>query len=324
MSGRLRDDLVHAALTGALATGGRLPLGLTRAAGPLVIRPLLWMLRRERARMRRHLEIALPELEPSQRRRLLRGCASHFGRQLAEVAWLLRARPEDVERLCDLEGEEHVFDALADGRGVMMATAHCGNWELYNARIAVAGMRMSIAVRDLKDPRLDRIATDLRTRFGTEVVTRGRSAGRELMRALERNRTVGLLIDQDIPSIPGAFVPFFGRDAWTPTGAAMLALRMRCPMVTGFIHRRPDGTHVAKIGPPLPAPEEGELDDRVRQLTAAATAAVEWQVRAWPEQWVWMHRRWRTRPQDEVVCTRRPDRRLAAEPDRLPLQRTFF
>jgi KDO2-lipid IV(A) lauroyltransferase len=157
------------------------------------------------------------------------------------------------------------------------------------------------AVRELDDPRLDDVASTLRTRFGTEIIPRGPSAGRQLARALSKNKVVGLLVDQDIPSVPGVFVPFFDRLAWTPSGAAMLALRMRCPIVPGFIHRRPDGTHVAKIQPPLAVPVAGSLEDRVTELTAAATAAIEWQVRAWPEQWVWMHRRWRTRPEERAT-----------------------
>ena len=103
-------------------------------------------------------------------------------------------------------------------------------------------------------------------------------------------------IDQDIPSIPGVFVPFFNRFAWTPSGAATLALRARCPIMPGFIHRKPDGTHKVKILPPIEVPSEGSLKEKVVEMTAAATAAIEWQVRAWPEQWVWMHRRWRRQP----------------------------
>lgn len=299
MPRRLRDDLLYAALRGLLGAGSRLPLGLTRAVGPVLTAPLLRMLRRERARMEAHLEIAFPELEANERRRLLRGCVRHFGLQTAEVAWLWRASESAVERLCEMEGAEHLETALRAGRGVVFATAHCGNWELVNLRLTAAGLPLTIAVRELDDPRVDRLVTALRSRFGTEVVPRGQSAGRQLMSALARNRAVGLLIDQDIPSIPGVFVPFFGRRAWTPSGAAMLALRMGAPVVPGFDHRRPDGSHVLKIGPPLPQPADGSLDDRVWELTAAATAAVEWQIRAWPEQWVWMHRRWRTRPESD-------------------------
>ncbi len=136
----------------------------------------------------------------------------------------------------------------------------------------------------------------LRCRFGTEVISRGPAAGRHLARALKNHRVVGLLIDQDIRRVPGVFVPFFGRPAWTPSGAATLAIRLDCPVAPGFIHRRPDGTHHAQIHPPLRIPSTGSLEDRVHEVTAAATSVIEEQIRAYPEQWVWMHRRWRTRP----------------------------
>lgn len=247
--------------------------------------------------MRHNIEIAFPELDAVHQNRLMRGCADHFGSMLAEVAWLWRADATAVESLVEIEGFGYLTDALAGSRGAILATGHLGNWELLNARLAVAGIPITLAVRELDNDRVNDIVTTLRSRFGSQIIMRGVSAGRQLVRALVAGRGVGLLIDQDIPSIPGVFVPFFGRPAWTPSGAAMLALRVGCPIMPGFIHRRPDGSHKIKIEAPLALPSDGSLEDRVRELTAAATAAVEWQVRAWPEQWVWMHRRWRTRPE---------------------------
>jgi len=299
MPGRLRDDMIYHSLRAVLGAGGRLPLAIGRPVGGLLMRGALRLATRERGRMRHNLEIAFPELDSREHERLMRGCAGHFGSMLAEVAWLWRADAAGVEALVEIEGIEHIHDALEAGRGAILATGHLGNWELLNARLAVVGIPITLAVRELDDGRVNDIVTDLRRRFGSEVILRGVSAGRQLVRALVGGRGVGLLIDQDIPSIPGVFVPFFGRPAWTPSGAAMLALRTRCPMMPGFIHRRPDGSHKIKIDPPLQVPASGSLEDRVTELTAAATAAVEWQVRAWPEQWVWMHRRWRTRPQGE-------------------------
>lgn len=201
--------------------------------------------------------------------------------------------------MCEVEGIEHIQNAIEGGRGGILATGHLGNWEFLNAYLASVGVPITVAVRELDDSRVDQLITTLRTRFGSEVILRGTSAGRELIRALGKGRGVGLLIDQDIPSIPGVFVPFFGHPAWTPSGAAVLAIRARCPLMPGFIHRKPDGTHKIKIYPPIEVPTEGSLAEKVEKMTAAATAAAEWQVRAWPEQWVWMHRRWRTRPDGE-------------------------
>ncbi len=300
MDRRTRDDLVYQTLRAVLGVGSRLPLPVTRSLTSVVSRLALRFAKREKRRMRDNLAIAFPELDDMQQRRIMAGCADHLGRVLAEITWLWRARPEDVVDMCEVEGVEHMQAAVDEGRGGILATGHLGNWEMLNAYLGSAGIPITVAVRELDDPRVNQLVTSLRTRFGSQVVPRGTTAGRQLLRALGEARGVGLLIDQDIPSIPGVFVPFFGRPAWTPSGAAMLALRAKCPLLPGFIHRKPDGTHKIKIGPPLQVPSEGSLRERVAEMTAAATAAVEWQVRAWPEQWVWMHRRWRTRPEDEA------------------------
>lgn len=300
MDRRTRDNLVYFILRGILAVGSRLPLGLTRRLVPILTRIALRLLKRERGRMRDNLEIAFPELDRRERDRIMRGCADHLGRVLAEIAWLWRARPEEVLQQCEIEGIEHIWKALEGGRGGILATGHLGNWEMLNAGLGAAGVPITIAVRELDDSRVDEVVNTLRTRFGSEVILRGTSAGRQLLKALGDGRGVGLLIDQDIPSIPGVFVPFFNRLAWTPSGATTLALRARCPIMPGFIHRKPDGTHKIKVYPPIEVPAEGSLKEKVYTMTAEAAAAAEWQVRAWPEQWVWMHRRWRTRPEDEV------------------------
>jgi KDO2-lipid IV(A) lauroyltransferase len=300
MPHRIRDNLVYHLLRAVLGVGSRLPLSVTRSLTSVVSRLALRFMKRERQRMRDNIAIAFPELDERQQSRIMAGCADHLGRVLAEIAWLWRATEADVLSVCEIEGAEHLQTAVDEGQGGIVATGHLGNWEMLNAYLSAAGFPITVAVRELDDPRVDELVTRLRSRFGSAGVPRGTTAGRRLLRAIGEGRGVGLLIDQDIPSIPGVFVPFFGRLAWTPSGAAMLALRGRCPVLPGFIHRKPDGTHKIKIYPSLPVPSKGPARERVNEMTAAITAAVEWQVRAWPEQWVWMHRRWRTRPDSEA------------------------
>ncbi len=301
MTSPAKGFALYLTLKSFLEVGGRLPFGLTRVLGPMLSGTALRVMPVTRRRVQTHLEMAFPELDNLQRDAIMRGCSRHFGLMLAETARLWRAGPEHVEAVCEIEGLEHLQRALDNGRGAMFVTAHCGNWELLSARLPVAGVPLISAVRELADPRLDRLVQDTRTRFGTEIVPRGPAAGRQLARSLARNKVCGLLIDQDIRDVPGVFVPFFGRPAWTPSGAATLSIRMKCPIVPGFIHRRPDGSHKAVFHPPLPQPTGGTLEDQVQGLTAAATAVIERQIRAFPEQWVWMHRRWRRQPDKEVV-----------------------
>lgn len=297
MTSRAGSFALYAGLRTFLNVGGRLPLTVSRPIGQTLGRAALGLLPRSRQRIRAHLEIAFPDLDQHQREDLLKKTARHFGLMLAEVAWLWHAQPHDVENLCELEGVENFFEALEEGRGVIFTTGHCGTWEIMSARLPIAGVPLSTAARELDHPQLDRLVNTMRGRFGTEVILRGPSAGKQMVRALAANRVAALLIDQDIRGIPGVFVPFFGRPAWTPSGAAMLAIRKRCPVVPGFIHRRPDGSHKVEIHPPLAIPRDGSLEDRVEEVTAAATAVIERQIRAHPEQWVWMHRRWRTQPE---------------------------
>ena len=297
MTSRAGSFALYASLRSLLGIGGKLPLTLARPIGETLGRTALALLPRSRKRIRTHLKIAFPDLDKRQRDSIERGCGRHFGLMLAEVAWMWNARPRDLENLCVLEGAENFFEALESGGGVIFTTGHCGTWELLSARLPIARVPLTTAARRLDDPRLDRLVTAMRSRFGTEIILRGPAAGKQMVRALAGNRVAALLIDQDIRGIPGVFVPFFGRPAWTPSGGAMLAIRRGCPVVPGFIHRRADGTHKAEIHPPLPIPIGGSLEDRVEELTAAATAVIEGQIRAHPEQWVWMHRRWRTQPE---------------------------
>lgn len=301
MAGRFRTVRHHVgyyAFRWFLAAGGLLPLAVLRPFGAMLGRFAPTIAGKARRDALEHLQVAFPELSHEQRMGIVRSSGRHLGVTFAEVVWLWRARSAQVDALCSISGLEHLTEARAAGRGAVLLTAHCGNWELLNARLCTAGIPMTIAVREVYDSRIDHLATRLRGRFGTEVVARGRHAGKQLASALGRNRVNGLLIDQDIRDIPGVFVPFFGREAWTPSGAAGLALKVGCPITPAFVHRLEDGRHQAEIHPPLPIPDSGSLNDRIRELTAAGTACIERQIRAYPAQWVWMHRRWRTRPEE--------------------------
>ena len=300
MPSPLAGHALYLSLRTILGIGSRIPPRLARTLGQGLSTLAFRVMGRSRQRIDTHLEIAFPELSQEQRDTISRDCSRHFGLMVAEIAWLWRAQPVDVESVCEIQGLEHVDQALQEGRGAIMATGHCGNWEILSARLPIGGVPLTGIARELDDPRLDRLITQLRTRFGAEMILRGPAAGREILRQLNNNRLVALLIDQDIRGVPGVFAPFFGRPAWTPSGVAMFALKRKIHVLSGFIHRRQDGSHKAVIHPPLPMPADGTFDDKVQELTASANAAIERQVRSFPEQWVWMHRRWRTPPPEST------------------------
>lgn len=292
---RPRHDLGYLGLRVILAGGRLAPLALARGLGAVAGRLATFLARSDRTRALANLELAFPERDDAWRRKVTRNCGRHLGVTFGEVAWLWSARPQAVLGRTRLGGLDAVAANLGPRRGVVLITAHCGNWEWMNLALGASGVPMSVAAREVYDPRLDEVARRLRGRFGGETILRGEGAGQKLVQALHRGRVVGLLIDQEIDA-PGAFVEFFGRPAWTPTGAATLALRTGSPVVAGFACRQDDGRMEVSLSLVASPERARHVEDVAAQMTASLTALIEAQIRAHPEQWVWMHRRWRRQP----------------------------
>jgi KDO2-lipid IV(A) lauroyltransferase len=242
---------------------------------------------------RAHVEVAFPEMEEEARSRLVRETFRHAGASFAELALLGKiVRSADYVRL---EGAEVLDQALAQGRGVIAVTGHCGNWELLASWGARMGWPITVVVRRVTDLRFHALILGFRTAAGVEVLVRDDpNFVRAVGDALARNRIVAMLIDQDTRGA-GVFVPFFGRLARTPPGAAVLALRGRVPLVTAFIARRPGGGHLIRVEAVPASVRRGHSG--VEELTARLTAAIETQIRRAPAEWVWWHQRWRRRPE---------------------------
>ena len=294
---RIRHEVGYALLRALLGGARVVPLPVLRRVGAAAGRAALPFARRDRRRAVAHLRLAFPERDEAWRRALVRRCAAHLGTLLGEVAWLWAAPGAEILARSEFVGLEHLTGKLGPDRGAILVTGHCGNWEWLNLALGAHGVGMTVAAREVYDPRLDEVARRLRGRFGGETALRGKRAGGRLVHALRHGRVDGLLIDQDIDA-PGVFVDFFGRPAWTPTGAALLALRTGCPVVPGFAARLPDGRMRLAFSPPVEVAAGQAGDADVARLTAALTRHIERQVRANPEQWVWMHRRWRHQPGD--------------------------
>ena len=261
-----------------------------QAAGARLGR-LLWHLsRRDRRRALDHLALAFPELDARRRRDIARATFDHLGTTLAECLHLADKESASVLRRVASTGWEAIDEAKRQGRPVLVVTGHCGNWELLAAWLGCRGLPLHVVARRLEDPYLDRLLLSLRARFGSTTIQRGEAgSARALLRAVRGSGGLGMLIAQDT-RVDGDWVPFFGRPAFTPLGAADLALRFDAAVVTAFIERQDDGHHQVTIEPTGPLPTDPVV------ATAALTAAIERQVRRRPEQWVWFHRRWRTKP----------------------------
>jgi KDO2-lipid IV(A) lauroyltransferase len=245
-----------------------------------------------------HVALAFPELDEPGRRALVRKTFRHAGEAYAELAaWSKLARDPDFVRI---EGGEVLDQGLAQGRGVLAITGHVGNWELLAARMAALVPLTVVARRVMNDDRFNDLITRFRGGAGMEILRRDDPQFLSAVRdALDRNRVVALLIDQDSRG-GGVFVPFFGRPAHTPPGAAVLALRTKAPVASVFIRRRPEGGHLITFEP-IPI-DRHEVHGSVLALTARFTAAIEAAIRRSPSEWVWWHERWRRQPPPERVA----------------------
>ena len=283
----LEPVLLNLALRLLASTLGRLPWRLAQRTGA-AIGSLGWALsRRDRRRTLEHLALAFPDSPEPDRRRLGRDCFRHHGTTLAECLHLFHRDCGFVDSVVEMRGWEEVEKARREERPVLIVTGHCGNWELLAAAINCRGLGMAVVARPLDEPEQQRMLAGLRERFGTPTIARGsEGAARQLLIALRRGGALGMLIDQDT-KVDGVWVPFFGRPAFTPVGAAKIALRQSTAVIPTFIERLPDGRHLATFHPCLELPEDST------EATALMTAKIEEQVRRVPEQWVWMHRRWR-------------------------------
>ncbi len=297
LKARLEPALLNAGLRLLTSTLGRLSWTASQRVGRAIGGLGWWLSRRDRRRTLEHLAFAYPEMPEPRRRRLGRDCFRHHGTTLGECLHLFHRDCDFVRSVVEMGGWEEVEAARREGRPILILTGHCGNWELLAAAINCRGLGMAVVARPLDAPDQQRMLAGLRDRFGTSTIARGsEGAARQLLGTLRRGGTLGMLIDQDT-KVDGVWVPFFGRPAFTPAGAAKIALRSNAAVIPTFIERLPNGRHRAVFQAPL------DLPDDPKAATALMTAKIEEQVRRHPEQWVWMHRRWRRQPEarDQAV-----------------------
>ena len=251
---------------------------------------------------RRHLRIAeenlaraFPEWEDARRRDVALGVYGHFGRVLLDILWMADRDRATILGQVDVSGAEHVEAALAAGRGALLVTAHIGNWELHGMAHGWLFGPIGVVARPLDNPALDARLCDVRRRPGNTVIYKKRALP-QVLRLLRENRGVAFLIDQNVQAGDGVFVDFFGRPAATTTVAAALALKTGCALIPTHTELGDDGRYALVYEPPLAAPSTGDRAADVRRLTQRLTGVIEGWVRRRPEQWLWLHRRWKTRP----------------------------
>jgi KDO2-lipid IV(A) lauroyltransferase len=247
----------------------------------------------------RNLELAYPEWTLERRRQTLRRLYRHLGWQLAEFAKMSGYTLDEANAFVEYEGLENWLDARDRGRGVLVVTGHLGAWELSSYYHSLAGHPMGLVIRRLDNPLVDAFVNRIRCLHGNRVIHKDDFA-RGLISAMRDGETVGILMDTNMTPPQGVFVPYFGVQACTASGLARVALRTGAAVLPGFLlwdeARR---KYILHFGECLDLQQTGDAEADILANTAMFTAAIESFVRRYPEQWLWMHRRWKTRPPGE-------------------------
>ncbi len=258
-----------------------------------------YLLRRERKRSLESLQVAFGfEKSKQELLRIARRNFKNLGKGLIEILNLQYLTSDQIKSLILLEGEEYLKEAATAGNGTILVSGHIGNWELLAAGLCIRGYKVHAIAAPLFDPRIDEWIVRLRSKFNIETISRGSpSSSRKILNVLRKKEILGLLIDQDT-KVEGVFVNFFNKQAYTPSGAAQLALRSGSTTMLTFVTRLPGDRHRITIHKPINLIKSGNRDTDIQSNTALFTACIEEHVKQYPDQWVWMHRRWKTKPKE--------------------------
>lgn len=245
-----------------------------------------------------NLRLAFPDWTDARRRRVLRGLFRNFGRMLADFAHFPHLTRANIERFIIYDGFEAFAQAREQGKGVLFLTAHFGNWELSSLAHGIYGYPLNFIVRELDNPLLDALINRYRCLSGGRAIEK-REAAREVLRALRRGDAVGILADQNMIPAEGVFVDFFGRPACTTTAPARFARQTGAAIVFGLAIWDEKLKKYRLRFVPVPWIRREDAEEEILVNTANFTRLIEEHVREYPDQWLWVHRRWKTRPPGE-------------------------
>jgi KDO2-lipid IV(A) lauroyltransferase len=278
---------------------GLLPRPAARVIGIGIGRAVYRLHRRLRRVGMRNLELAMPELPVGERKKILKGVFTTLGRQLADFALLPRMTSGNVSELVTYCGLEHYLQARDRGRGVLFVTAHLGGWEIGSYAHSLYGYPIRIVIRELDNQRLNRFVDRYRTAAGNKTFGK-QDFARGLLAAMRAGETVGILMDTNMTPPQGVFVPFFDITACTASGLARVALKTDASVVPGFtIWDAAARKYCIHFEPALQLIRTGDDEQDTITNTALFTLVIEQYVRRYPDQWLWVHRRWKSRPQGE-------------------------
>ena len=294
---RLRLEwLVVSALLHGL---GALPRSWARAAGAGLGAVAFVVTGRLRRTAETNLLLAYPHSDAGWRLQQVRALYRNLGLHLAEFCQMRHYTSQNTRRFLRYEGLDHYLAARDQGQGVLVVTGHLGMWELSSFYHSLMGYPMSMVIRRLDNPLVDRLVNSIRCLHGNTVLHKDDFA-RGLLGAMRRGETVGILMDTNMTPPQGIFVDFFGTLACTASGLARVSMRTQAAVLPGFLTwRDAEQKYVLEFGERLPLVATGDDEQDVLTNTQICTTAIEGWVRRYPEQWLWVHRRWKTRPAGE-------------------------
>lgn len=255
------------------------------------------LLRYRRAEVFQTIQRCFPEKSGAEVRAVTDGMYVNLGRYIVEMMRMETLDREWLERHVEVKGLEIIREVLAGGQGAVMLTAHVGNFELPALIAGYYGIPITVITKTIKPAALHDYWTVSRSRLGVKPVPR-RGTLRACLAVLKANEILGFILDQNMKRQHGIFVEFFGRPACTSPGLAVLSAMSGSPVIPVFNTRRPNGNHCVEIMPALPPPTDRK-PETIHQATQAYTAIIESVIRQHPDQWIWIHRRWRTQPLPE-------------------------
>jgi len=278
---------------------GAMPRPLARFVGARTAALLFWMRPRLRAAAAENLELAFPDWTDKQRRAAIRGMVRQLGWMAAEFAHFPKHTKENIDRIILLDGFENFANAQARGKGVLFLTGHMSAWEMAPFAQALYGNPLYFLVRPIDNARVDALITRYRCLNGNQPIDKSQSA-RAVLKVLRDKGTVGILADQNTQPSEGVFVDFFGIPASTTAGIARFALHTGAAVVPVFVHwDQPSRKYRLSFYPEVELVRTGDDATDIRENTQRFTREIENYVRRHPDQWLWVHRRWKARPPGE-------------------------
>jgi KDO2-lipid IV(A) lauroyltransferase len=258
------------------------------------------LLGRERERTLQHLTLAYGnEKQPEEIRELAERIFIHWAETAVDVLRFPKLNLAEADRLIERgDGLAKINGILAEGKGMILLTAHLGNWELMGAYIRLHGIEGTVVGRRIYYEKYNQMIVNLREKFTLRTIYQDERP-REFLRVLEKNQILGILADQDMDWAEGVFIPFFGRPAYTITAPVKLAMASGAPIVPVFLVRE-GRRYRLLVEEPIRVEMRGTREETIREYTAHWSRVVEEKIREYPEQWAWMHRRWKTIPAPET------------------------